>query len=434
MSAPKARVSVVDIKRDLPGSVARILDSHGVDALIARKPEACYVKVNAIDFKPYVYTSLQVTGEVIDYCRRAGAERVFLMENATQGNFTRLVFEVAGFTKLAEEHGAEPLFLDEGREGTVRLPHMGYDIHVSRHVKDIIDARESVTYINVPRLKTHSMTVMTVGIKNQYGLVSHRDRSPDHNFRLHRKLADVLSVICPDFTLVDGTVATIYGHYPPEALHKKALVPLNILVGGLDTVAVDTVCARILGYEVDEVSHLAAARDMGLGCADLDSIEVDGEPLARFKQKYPYQLYDAFPHDVEVIRGSERNCLEGCDANTMALLQVLYLDFEGKGGFTIVMGKGFEKERIDAIEGRVLVAGPCAYDEVAERLMGRLGSRNVFYSRECNDLASTTGALTRLMKVSPLKMVPLNPVRSLELLAKAKLNRSRARIPPIIPR
>ena len=429
----KQLVSVIDAKRDMPGTVAGILDRHGVDEVIAEKPDACYIKVNAVDFKPHVFTSLAVTGEVIDYCKRAGARRVFLMENSTQGNVTRLVFEVAGFTRLCEEKGIEPLFLDEGREAKVHLPHMDYDVHMSRHVKRIIDDRDKVTYINVPKLKTHSMSVMTVGIKNQYGLVAHRDRSIDHNFRLHKKLADVYSVIQPDFTLVDGTVVTIYGHYPPVAIHKMSLVPLNIIVGGRDTVAVDTVCARILGYKVAEVKHLAEARDMGLGCADMRSIEVEGESLDRFTEKYPYELYDAFPHDVEVIRGAERNCLEGCDANTLALLQVLYLDFEGKGGFTIMMGKGFDRKRIDRIKGRVLVAGPCAYDEVGERLIGRLGRKNVLFTRECNDLASTTGALTKLMKVSPLKMVPINPLKSLKLLAEAKLRGSKARIPSLIP-
>jgi len=433
MPESKPRVSIIDIKRDLPGAVAGILDAHGVDRIIREKPAECYIKVNAIDFKPYCFTSLEVTGEVIDYCVRAGAERVFLMENSTQGNFTRLVFEVAGFTRLAKEHGAEPLYLDEGGEATVRLPRMGYDVHVSKRVKHIIDKRDSVTYINVPKLKTHSMSVMTVGIKNQYGFVAHRDRSPDHNFNLHRKIADLYSVIQPDFTLVDGTVVTIYGHYPPIALQKKALVPLNILVGGADTVAVDRVCARILGYETDEVKHLREARDMGLGCADLRRIRVEGEPLSRFKQRYPYQLYDAFPHDVEIIRGKERNCLEGCDANTMALLQVLYLDFEGKGGFTIIMGKGFDKKQINSIKGRVLISGPCAFDEVSDTLIGKLGRKYVLFTRECNDLASTTGALTKLMKVSPLKMVPINPLKSLLLLGHAELNRTKARIPSLIP-
>ena len=226
MPRKKPLVSVIDAKRDLPGAVKKVLDEHGVDRIIAAKPDKCYVKINAIDFKPYVYTSPAVIAEVLDYCTAAGARRIFLMENSTQSNMTRLVFEVTGLAALAVEHGAEPLYLDEGREANIHLPHLDYDVRVSRHVKHIIDERDSVTYINLPKLKTHSMTVMTVGIKNQYGFVAHRDRSPDHNFNLHRKIADLYSVIQPDFTLVDGTVVTIYGHYPPIALQKKALVRL----------------------------------------------------------------------------------------------------------------------------------------------------------------------------------------------------------------
>ena len=433
MPEDNARVSVVDIKRDLAGAVARVMDGHGVADTIKGKPDEVYVKVNAIDSKPYAYTSTAVTGAVLDYCREAGARKIYLMENSTQSNFTRLVFHVARFDELAAECGATPLYLDEGRQVAIRLPDMGYDVRVSEHVKRIIDNRDDVCYINVPRLKTHSMSVLTCGIKNQYGLIMHADRARDHNFRLHRKLADIYSVIQPDFTLVDGTVATIHGHYPPVALHKQSLVPFNILVGGTDTLAVDTVCARIFGYTVDEVGHLREARDMGLGCADLDRIEVLGESLDRFKKKYPYQLYDAFPGDVKVIRGSERNCLEGCSANTMALLQVLYLDFDGKGGFTILMGKGLDPDEVSAVEGRVFIAGPCANEEARDALVARLGKRNVFSTYECNDLAGTTSGLNRLMKVSPLKMVPISPLKSLALLFRAKMNRTTARIPPLLP-
>lgn len=431
-SDKRAKVSIVDIKRDLAGAVQRVMDENGVSDTIKAKPREVFVKVNAIDSKPYCFTSVEVAGAVLDYCRKAGAERLYLMENATQGNFTRLVFNAVGFDKAARDRGAKPLYLDEGRQVPVTLPHMGYEVSVSEHVKRIIDDRDRVTYINVPKLKTHSMTVLTCGIKNQYGLVMHKDRASDHNWNLHRKLADVYSVIQPDFTLVDGTVGTIYGHYPAEALHSKCLVPFNILVGGTDTLAVDTVCARIFGYTVDEVGHLAEARDMGLGCAELDEIEVIGEPLERFKEKYPYQLYDAFPPDVEIIRGSERNCLEGCDSNTMAGLQLYYLDLDGKGGFTVIMGKGFDMEKINSISGKVYIAGGCAYDEVYETLVGKLGKRNVNFTRECNDLAGSIGSLSKLMKVSPFKLAPLNPIKSLTLLANAKLHGSTARIPPLI--
>ena len=424
-------VSVIDIKRDLRGAVARAMERHAAGGIIKGKP--VYIKVNAVDFQPYAYTSPEVAGNIIDYCKQAGASHVYLMDNCTRGNVTRVVFYVSGLEKVAREKGAEPLYLDEGPKAKIKLPHTGHVVTINRHIKDIIDDRDNYCYICAPKMKTHTQAVMTLGIKCQYGLLSHDSRLADHNWKLHRKLADIYSVIQPDLTVVDGTVATIHGHYAPKSLQKECLVPFNLLIAGRDTLAVDTICSRIFGYSVDEVPHLAEARDMGLGCADLSSIEVEGEPLSRFKKRYPWEIYDAFPHDVEIIRGSERCCTEGCEGNTLSVLQLLYLDFGGKGGFSIFMGKGIEQAQIERARGRVFVCGPCAYEEAYPRLVERLGRRNVFYTTECNDLQGVIASLNKLMKVMALKMVPASPLITGSLLLKAKLHRSDARTPSLWP-
>ncbi len=53
--------------------------------------------------------------EIIDYWKRTGAGKIYLFENATQANFTRLVYRAAGYTRLCRETGAVPVFLDEER-------------------------------------------------------------------------------------------------------------------------------------------------------------------------------------------------------------------------------------------------------------------------------------------------------------------------------
>lgn len=428
---PGTTVSIIDIKRDLKGAVRRVLERHGAAGLAKGRP--VYIKVNAVDFQPYSFTSPEVAGEVIDYCANTGASRVYLMDNCTRGNLTRMVFRVSGLEAVAKKKGAEPLYLDEGKKAKVKLPHTGHIVTVNRHIKDIIDDRDAACYIGLPKLKTHTQAVMTLGVKNQYGLLSHDSRPADHNWKLHRKLADIFSVIRPDMTLVDGTVGTIHGHYVPEALKKECLVAFNLLIAGTDTLAVDTVCARIFGYSVDEVPHLAEARDMGLGCADLEQIEVEGEPLSRFKTRYTHEIYDAFPYDVDVFKGSERCCTEGCEGNALSVLQLLYLDFDGKGDFSIFMGKGIDRSDIEKTRGRAFVCGPCATDEVYQPLVEKLGSRNVLHTTECNDLSGIIGAFNKLMKVSALKMVPLNPLVSMPILVKAKLKHSDARVAPIWP-
>ena len=133
------------------------------------------------------------------------------------------------------------------------------------------------------------------------------------------------------------------------------------------------------------------------GCADLDQIEVAGD-LSPYKTKYPCHLYPSFPPDVKVIKGSERCCPEGCQNNTLTTLQFLYLDHGGKGGFTILMGKGFSPEDLGKVSGPLLLAGKCAIEETHAFFKNRSGRDKIYLSPYCNDLASTIKALTRLMK------------------------------------
>jgi hypothetical protein len=132
---------------------------------------------------------------------------------------------------------------------------------------------------------------------------------------------------------------------------------------------------------------------------------------------------------VEIIKGAERTCREGCQNNPLTLLQILAYDYGGRGGFTIVMGKGHDPAKIAAITGRVLVVGKCAIAEVGENLRTRLGRKNVYFSGHCNDLCATTNALCHLMGVNPLVMAPMPFARSMKLLAIAKINGTQARIP-----
>jgi hypothetical protein len=57
-----------------------------------------------------------------------------------------------------------------------------------------------------------------------------------------------------------------------------------------------------------------------------------------------------------------RPCREGCMNNPKTLLQVLHHDYQGKGGWTLIMGKGFDPAEIDALQGRMLIAGHCALE------------------------------------------------------------------------
>lgn len=441
-----------DMVRAVRRAVADIFDQLGGASLLKESGQV-YIKPNAVDAKPYSHTRVEVLREIIDYWKRAGARRIFLFENATQANFTRLVYRAAGYTRLCRETGAVPVFLDEEKGGTLPFPGRapasaahpdGYDLSsfiMPETVLKLMNERDRHLYINVPKLKTHSMGVVTLGVKNQWGFPMQRSRGFDHNYNLPHKLVDVLGHIRPDVTLIEGVEGTIHGHYFATALADRQVRPFRVLLASANVVAADIAGARVFGLGIRDVPHLDLAVRRGLsgGVKSERDIELRGD-LKSLKNidllgdmplsgHYPWDLYPLFPDDVRVVKGTKLACREGCVNNPLCAMQTMYLDTAGRGGWTLLMGKGHDAKTVDSIDGRVLVAGHCAIEEVSERLIRRLGRKNVYLSGECNDLSATAEALFHLMKVNPATYVPVNPVVTFVEYLTARLKGSSSRVP-----
>ncbi len=418
------RVAVVDMGDDPSKAVSQVFEQTCRGRELIKGSGEVYLKPNAVDFKPYSFTSPEVLKEVINYFFEEGASKVFLMENSTQGNMTRVVFEFAGYHEVCKKTGAKPIYLDEMPTERVRLRHFG-EVEFPRAIVERFINNDDYTYVSVPKLKTHSMSTVTLGVKNQMAFPSHKDRGIHHNNNLHQYLADIYHLIKPDYTIIDGSFAVFNGHYPLRTYLNESIECLDVLIGGTDTLAVDVVGSRVLGYNLEEVKHLALVNDVG----DLGAIEVIGS-LERFVKKYSYNIVNNYPDDVNIIQGRELLCPEGCMLNVLMLLQLLYYDYNGKGGFSILMGKGFDERILAQIEGKVLIAGDCAINETRDYLERRLGKKNVYTSPTCNRLASTMTALCKLMGVSALSLVP-SRARAIKALIQGKIHGSRALVPSL---
>ncbi|MHA1294425.1 MAG: DUF362 domain-containing protein, partial [Promethearchaeota archaeon] len=439
------KVYISDTIQGINSAVKEIftgIQNSGTEILKSSKD--VYIKVNGIDFKKHCYTSPEVLESVIKYLKALGAN-VYVMENSTQSNMTRVVFAATGYKKICKKLNVKIIYLDEEKTETFEFrgkpskkeDPKGYILKTFRLPKTvvkIINNRDSITYINIPKLKTHSMTVVTLGIKNQWGFPQHEDRGKDHNFNLHSKIVDVYEYIKPDITIIDGTEGTIHGHYPPTAFENRLVIPFKILIGGTDTVAVDAVGARIFGFTMYDVPYLKIAHERGLGIADLNQIEVIGKNLNDYKEKYDWDLLQEFPKDVKIVKGKELLCREGCQNNPLALLQVLAYDFPNKfkGGWFLIMGKGHDNDLIKTLKSegytKGLVTGFCAIDEVGNKLKSAFGKKNVYFSGDCNNLAKTATAMFKLSSISPMDLVAghLSTFKLIRLLISAKLHGSKA--------
>jgi uncharacterized protein (DUF362 family) len=429
-------IVIADTKSGLPQAFEEIFAPFGgVDSVIPAGSKV-YVKPNGVYFSPGSYTDPTIVDALLSWLSDHGYRRLALMENSTHGIATRLVFAVTGYDRIARRHGAEAVYLDEGRTVPYALEGESAPIRIARRLfETFIDParRPGNFYLSLPKLKTHSMATVTLGVKNQQAFPIDEDRMYLHTHKtLHERLARLYRMLQPDFCIIEGVNATFNGHIPPQALLAESSAPLNVLIGGRDTVAVDAVGARALGYAVEEVEHLRLVTEQDLGEGRLENIDVVGD-LGRFGTRYPFAIQRRFREDVRIVEGRERACVEGCKGNTECVLEILSNDYASHGGFSIVFGRGFDGDLAD-LQGDILVVGPCAIRERGEELRRRYAGRRIVEVNAHNDLRGVTTALTSLMGVRPLDMVPLSRWRTLMALAQARLHGLNSRVPPLFGR
>ncbi|MFW6163276.1 MAG: DUF362 domain-containing protein, partial [Planctomycetota bacterium] len=147
--------------------------------------------------------------------------------------------------------------------------------------------------VNLPVMKTHFGTLVTLGMKNLKGCLRPEDKAALHQLELHAALVALNGLLQPAVHLLDATTA-----YEGLGPGNAAPVDLGLLLCSDNAVALDAVAASFMGIEPRQVKLLAMAAKAGLGPARLEDIEVRGErleahrrafelPFVAFRRKYP---------------------------------------------------------------------------------------------------------------------------------------------------
>ncbi len=181
-------------------------------------------------------------------------------------------FTVSGYRQMAAHLGVRLVNLRE--QGFVEVPCRGKilgKVFVARA------ALEADAIVNLPKLKTHSLTLLTGAVKNLYGTIPmgfrvrfHGEYNKSADFA--QILVDLFSVVRPKLTLMDAVVA-MEGPGPAGG----TLTDVGLILASADAVALDAVATRLIGVDPFAVETTRAACAQGLGVGDLSGIEVLGE-------------------------------------------------------------------------------------------------------------------------------------------------------------
>jgi uncharacterized protein (DUF362 family) len=290
--------SVVSIvKYETPReSVARAVElAGGLDGLV--RGAKVVIKPNIVfwtkstPFPKYgVITTSRVVEDIVALLKDRGASDIAIIEGvvtskAKDYETPQHAFEYLGYKKLGERYGVRPL-------NVFQQPFREVDLGGGVVLNMNADALDADFVVDLPVLKTHAQTTVSLGIKNLKGLINIESRKKCHNAdpekNLHYHVARLANGLPNLLTVIDG----IYSNERGPAFDGKAH-RLNVLVASRSALSADLVGARLLGYDPAQVPHLVhAAKDRNRPL-DLSDVQIKGESIESLAQPHQY----SFPYN-----------------------------------------------------------------------------------------------------------------------------------------
>lgn len=321
---PTSKVDISSVGDNLYASLSQAIERVGGLSVSGDK---VLIKPNLVlpsSYKTGETTNPYLVEAMVRWCFDHGARDVIIGEGPSYYQpESQLVdcFTKTGITNVAERTGARWVLFDD------------YPFQTFRNVADCTPREFRITrfafdcdkIINIPVMKTHYLTKVTLAMKNLKGCLKREDKPKFHYIDLNRAIVELNKIIRPSLNIVDGTVAL-----RPDS---------GAIVIGQDVVAVDSVSCSLMGVDPKEVRTVLLGAEAGLGEMDMTRMDITGEELKRLKIKVTLpkeELKRRFPL-LELIT-AEKAC-SGCLIPLFSALSSL--EAEGrqmKKALSIVIG------------------------------------------------------------------------------------------------
>jgi len=244
--------------------------------------------------------------------------------NAEFGSTTAKAFRSAGYTDVAGRYGVRLIDFNEGRHRKVPLG--GFTANIAEAVFS------AGFLINLPVLKTHAQTKISLGMKNLKGCLDFPSKMAFHRNGLEEPISRLAALIRPHLTIIDGIYAMANG--PDFATGRSARA--DIIIAGKDQLACDMIGARILGIDPIDVDHLVTYAALDNPAREISdyALEVRGASVQELACPLPWKrnflgiLDDAGISGLAIQEPGKRTCT-GCTTAVRAVLAPFAKDNPG---------------------------------------------------------------------------------------------------------
>jgi uncharacterized protein (DUF362 family) len=280
----KPKVSIIKTKPEtVLGDIEKLMGSAGVTDSLP-KGSATILKDNISWHFPYLSantTPWQLEGTILAL-KRAGYGDIISVHNNTvvtdpyKGESLNRLAPIYTKYNIAEKYN----FLPGDIEWTTYKPKAKMRALDKIYPEGIKIPREFMgkNIIHLPTVKTHIYTTTTGAMKNAFGGLLSTKRHYTHSW-IHETLVDLLAIQkeihTGIFAVMDGTIC---GNGPGP----RTMVPVekDYMLAGADSVAIDAVAAKMMGFDPMSIPYIRMAHEDGLGVGRVEEIEIVGEDIS----------------------------------------------------------------------------------------------------------------------------------------------------------
>jgi uncharacterized protein (DUF362 family) len=288
----KYKVAVVKYEKPIE-SVRKVVElCGGLDAMPAGA--RVFIKPNivfwtrAVAFPKWgVITTSRIVEDIIILLKERGIDDITIGEGAVTMNpkdtaTPAHAFETLGYGVLKKRYGINYVNVFE-------RPFEKIDLGDGVELNFNTDILNSDFVVDLPVMKAHNQTVVSLGIKNLKGTIDIPSRKRCHTMTpgkdLHFWVAKLADRMPPMLTLQDGIYTNERGPGPDGRLHRS-----NLLVASSDVLAADLVGAKLLGHEAQNVPHLMHAARNRKRPYDFSDIKILGEDIEDVSEFHEYDF------------------------------------------------------------------------------------------------------------------------------------------------
>ena len=206
-------------------------------------------------------TNPKVVEALVELSFKAGAKRVNVFDSPC--NDPRRCYANSGIESAARAKGANVYFAEDWNVIEARFdyesPMEGWPI-----LKDAIGCD---TFINVPILKHHGLTGLTLSMKNLMGVCT-GNRGLIHQ-NIGRKLVDLTDFIKPDLTIIDAYRVLVRNG--PTGGNLRDVEAMKTLIVATDPTLADAYACKLVDVDPMSIPNIRSAVERNFGNHNIDN-------------------------------------------------------------------------------------------------------------------------------------------------------------------